>query len=84
MLKPHYRLQIAELGYVLAYQRVGVFSAEPRQVISDYDACCVFPRSLSCLPVMRRWPPRGDAQLHKIKFDGWRIQLHKTGASRST
>jgi bifunctional non-homologous end joining protein LigD len=28
-------------------------------------------------PVLRDRPPDGDAWLHEVKFDGWRIQLHK-------
>jgi bifunctional non-homologous end joining protein LigD len=28
-------------------------------------------------PVLRSTPPRGPHWLHKAKFDGWRIQLHK-------
>jgi bifunctional non-homologous end joining protein LigD len=30
-------------------------------------------------PTLRARPPEGDAWLHEIKFDGWRIQLHKRG-----
>jgi bifunctional non-homologous end joining protein LigD len=30
-----------------------------------------------CSPVQRGWPPTGDAWLHEVKFDGWRIQLNK-------
>jgi ATP-dependent DNA ligase len=26
-------------------------------------------------------PPRGEQWLHEVKFDGWRIQLHKHGSS---
>jgi bifunctional non-homologous end joining protein LigD len=32
-------------------------------------------------PTLRSAPPRGDQWLHEIKFDGWRIQLHKHGRS---
>jgi bifunctional non-homologous end joining protein LigD len=32
-------------------------------------------------PTLRSPPPRGDQWLHEIKFDDWRIQLHKHGAS---
>jgi bifunctional non-homologous end joining protein LigD len=28
-------------------------------------------------PTLRFAPPRGDQRVHKVKFDGWRIQLHK-------
>jgi len=31
------------------------------------------------LPVLMREPPRGDQWLHEVKFDGWRVQLHKSG-----
>ena len=34
---------------------------------------------LPCSPTLRARPPTGDAWLHEIKFDGWRIQLHKRG-----
>jgi hypothetical protein len=30
---------------------------------------------------LRSAPPRGEQWLHEVKFDGWRIQLHKHGAS---
>jgi hypothetical protein len=29
-------------------------------------------------------PPRGEQWLHEVKFDGWRIQLHKHGSSSET
>src|SRR5262245_62595319 len=32
-------------------------------------------------PTLRSAPPRGEQWLHEIKFDGWRIQLHKDGDS---
>jgi ATP-dependent DNA ligase len=32
-------------------------------------------------PKIRTSPPPGDAWIHEIKFDGWRIQLHKEGRS---
>jgi bifunctional non-homologous end joining protein LigD len=32
-------------------------------------------------PTWRSTPPRGEQWLHEIKFDGWRIQLHKHGGS---
>jgi bifunctional non-homologous end joining protein LigD len=32
-------------------------------------------------PRLRHAPPRGEQWLHEIKFDGWRIQLHKHGGS---
>jgi bifunctional non-homologous end joining protein LigD len=40
----------------------------------------VFPRPfiLPAQPTLRASPPRGEAWLHEVKFDGWRIQLHKT------
>jgi bifunctional non-homologous end joining protein LigD len=30
-------------------------------------------------PVLRERPPKGDRWLHEVKFDGYRVQLHKTG-----
>jgi bifunctional non-homologous end joining protein LigD len=30
-----------------------------------------------CSPIERSWPPTGDAWVHEVKFDGWRVQLHK-------
>jgi bifunctional non-homologous end joining protein LigD len=30
-----------------------------------------------CSPVQRARPPVGNHWLHEVKFDGWRIQLHK-------
>jgi len=30
-------------------------------------------------PVHRQSPPNGTEWIHEIKFDGWRIQLHKDG-----
>jgi bifunctional non-homologous end joining protein LigD len=32
-----------------------------------------------CSPVQRGRPPVGNDWLHEVKFDGWRIQLHKNG-----
>jgi hypothetical protein len=32
-------------------------------------------------PALRSVPPRGEKWLHEIKFDGWRIQVHKYGGS---
>jgi bifunctional non-homologous end joining protein LigD len=32
-------------------------------------------------PTLRSAPPRGEQWLHEVKFDGWRIQLHKHGSS---
>jgi bifunctional non-homologous end joining protein LigD len=32
-------------------------------------------------PTLRSTPPHGEQWLHEIKFDGWRIQLHKHGRS---
>ena len=33
------------------------------------------------LPRLLPAPPGGDGWLHEVKFDGWRIQLHKQGRS---
>jgi bifunctional non-homologous end joining protein LigD len=30
-------------------------------------------------PDLRSAPPRGPGWLHEVKFDGWRVQLHKYG-----
>jgi bifunctional non-homologous end joining protein LigD len=30
-------------------------------------------------PVLKREPQSGDGYLHEVKFDGWRLQLHKDG-----
>ena len=32
-------------------------------------------------PTLRSTPPRGEQWLHEVKFDGWRIQLHKHDCS---
>lgn len=32
-----------------------------------------------CQPMPRSTPPRGPGRSHEIKFDGWRLQLHKVG-----
>jgi bifunctional non-homologous end joining protein LigD len=32
-----------------------------------------------CLPTLRTEPPTGPGWLHEVKFDGYRIQLHKDG-----
>jgi bifunctional non-homologous end joining protein LigD len=29
-------------------------------------------------PTLRPTPPRGERWLHEVKFDGWRVQLHKS------
>ena len=41
---------------------------------------CVLRRSafiVPASPILRERPPAGNAWLHEVKFDGWRIQLHK-------
>ena len=30
-------------------------------------------------PVLKREPPTGPQWIHEVKFDGWRMQLHKAG-----
>src|SRR5215471_11679068 len=35
----------------------------------------------SAVPILQPAPPRGEQWLHEVKFDGWRIQLHKRGDS---
>jgi bifunctional non-homologous end joining protein LigD len=32
-----------------------------------------------CIPTLRSEPPSGQRWVHEIKFDGWRVQLHKHG-----
>ena len=32
-----------------------------------------------CEPTQRDRPPNGDAWLHEVKFDGYRMQAHKAG-----
>jgi bifunctional non-homologous end joining protein LigD len=32
-----------------------------------------------CQPTLRSAPPSGPGWSHEIKFDGWRLQLHKAG-----
>jgi bifunctional non-homologous end joining protein LigD len=32
-------------------------------------------------PTLRSAPPSGEQWLHEVKFDGWRILLHKHGRS---
>lgn len=32
-----------------------------------------------CLPTLRKEPPTGPAYVHEVKFDGYRLQLHKEG-----
>jgi bifunctional non-homologous end joining protein LigD len=34
-----------------------------------------------CAPVQRDAPPTGPDWLHEVKFDGWRLQIHKHGES---
>ena len=36
---------------------------------------------LPAAPTLRSAPPSGEQWLHEVKFDGWRIQLHKYGRS---
>jgi bifunctional non-homologous end joining protein LigD len=31
------------------------------------------------LPKLRPSPPTGEGWLYELKFDGWRVQLHKDG-----
>jgi bifunctional non-homologous end joining protein LigD len=35
----------------------------------------------SAQPELRTSPPQGDAWIHEVKFDCWRVQLHKEGRS---
>jgi bifunctional non-homologous end joining protein LigD len=34
-----------------------------------------------CIPTLRSAPPTSSAWIHEVKFDGWRVQLHKHGSS---
>jgi bifunctional non-homologous end joining protein LigD len=34
---------------------------------------------LPSLPVLKSHPPTGDEWIHEVKFDGWRVQIHKVG-----
>jgi bifunctional non-homologous end joining protein LigD len=44
------------------------------------ESCLVPPRFiLPCWPVLRDRPPSGAGWLHEVKFDGYRVQLHKDG-----
>lgn len=39
-----------------------------------------FPRFIHpCQPTLRSETPRGPGWSHEVKFDGWRLQLHKVG-----
>jgi bifunctional non-homologous end joining protein LigD len=29
-------------------------------------------------PKLRASPPKGDSWIHEIKWDGWRVQVHKS------
>lgn len=31
------------------------------------------------VPVLKQSPPTGKGWIHEVKFDGWRVQLHKDG-----
>ena len=33
-----------------------------------------------CLPTLRKEPPDGFGWTHEVKFDGFRIQIHKDGS----
>lgn len=30
-----------------------------------------------CAPVLRRTPPTGPDWVYEVKWDGWRVQIHK-------
>jgi bifunctional non-homologous end joining protein LigD len=32
-----------------------------------------------CLPTLAKEPPAGPGWVHEVKFDGYRLQLHKEG-----
>ena len=37
------------------------------------------PFLIPAQPVLRDRPPKGDGWVHEVKFDGYRVQLHKDG-----
>jgi bifunctional non-homologous end joining protein LigD len=43
--------------------------------------CHAFSSSPPALPKLRTSPPTGDAWQFEVKFDGYRVQLHKAGLS---
>jgi bifunctional non-homologous end joining protein LigD len=45
------------------------------------DVSSRVPFIAPALPKLRASPPAGDAWLFELKFDGWRVQLHKAGLS---
>jgi hypothetical protein len=55
--------------------------------MSCYASCSAHSSAVSafsrfippCQPTLRPAPPRGPGWSHEVKFDGWRLQLHKAG-----
>jgi bifunctional non-homologous end joining protein LigD len=58
--------------------RVHQLESELQEVRDDI---AILERMLTppCEPILRPRPPRGEAWLHEVKFDGFRTQLHKAG-----
>ena len=47
---------------------------------STFGSCCAPQFSfLPCEPTQRDRPPKGDTWLHEVKFDGYRMQVHRAG-----
>ena len=36
---------------------------------------------MPCEPILRDPLPKGEGWLYEVKFDGYRMQVHKTGAA---
>src|SRR5215470_17306443 len=51
------------------------------QLIASTDSHMLARHVPPAAPILRSAPPRGEQWLHEVKFDGWRIQLHKHGGS---
>ena len=48
---------------------------EPTSALMPKQSTFIPPSS----PVLKKEPPSGTGYVHEIKFDGWRLQLHKDG-----
>jgi ATP-dependent DNA ligase len=67
------------------------FSNSPERVLLPAIRLCALPGTKRsavptfsrfippCQPTLRTAPPRGPGWSHEVKFDGWRMQLHKAG-----
>jgi hypothetical protein len=59
-----------------------IASSERRLLLASRVGCIyAYPMRLRYIPpaapTLRSAPPSGEQRLHEVKFDGWRIQLHK-------